>query len=141
MRGHVTPDWELDPGRLLVWLLRVVLQGRSECPALAGPLREALGERAIEAVAAAQLLGLGLERGGALLPAQPSFDQALAPHEEAVLAAVIAAERGELRACLAQIAPWAGAHAPTAAAALHSLARVFGGAGLHFGPAPSIAAE
>lgn len=141
MRGHALPHWELDPCHLLIWLLRVALLGRSECPALAGPLREALGEGAIEAVAAVQLLALGLQRGGAMLPDGPAFTEPLAAHEEAVLAALVAAECGQPRACHSLIAPWTGAHALAARAALQCLARVFNGAGLRFGPAPGIAAE
>lgn len=141
MRGHIAPNWDMDPQRLLIWLLRVVLQGRSECPALAGPLAEALGEHSTEAVAAAQLLALGLARGGALLPAEPSFDQGFAAHEQAVLGALGAAERRERAACLRILTPWTGCYAATAATAAFSLARVFSEAGLSFCAPPNIAAE
>jgi len=131
MRGHALPDgqalqdWSLTPEGLLIWLLRVAMRGREGCPALAAELEAALGANVGEAVAAAQVLGLALLRGGRLFrqDADPTAD--CAPHEAAVLAAFSAFRAGRDTLAFKALQPWTGAHVRLAVAALAHLAAAF----------------
>ena len=143
MRGHLAPDWEVTPDRLLVWLLRVVTRGRTECPALTAQLTQALGPDAQEALAAVQLLSLALLRGGRLFEAEAPFASEFSPPEAAALAAVKACRCGERERAAAVLGPWAARCTHLAVEACAHLGAVFARRGLDLVPAdaPLVAAE
>lgn len=134
MRGHLVPDWDATPERLLIWLLRVVARGRSECPALTAQLSHALKQDIQEVLAAVQLLSLCLQKGGRLLEEQPPFQDAFSASESAVLAAVAACCGGNPEPALAAVQPWAGRYAGMAVEACAHLGLVFARHGLELGP-------
>lgn len=131
MRGHAVPDWEMSPSLLCIWLLRVLVAGRAECPALGRELADSFGQDAAEAVAAAQLLALGVVRGVGRpweTPAGPTAK--LAAHERTLCDALEAACGGEHQRAQALCRELSGPYAALLFDAIEDLARLIAAHGL-----------